>query len=81
MKKTFILTALIVFTAFVPSNEGFAENSCCGQEVTSAIVRALGSNLSDELLTLGIVWFTSSSAESTCPSIGGSLLSLVRYIL
>ena len=81
MKKTFILTALTVFTAFASSNEGFAQNSCGGQEVTTGIVRALGWNLSEELLSLGIVRLTSSSADSTCPSIGGSLLSLVRYIL
>lgn len=74
MKKAFILTALIVFTALVLNNEAFAENGCGGQEVTSGIVRALGWTLSDELLTLGIAWLTSSAAESTCPSIGGSLL-------
>ena len=81
MKKTFILTALIVFTALVPSNEGLAENSCGGQEVTIGIVRTLGWKLSEELLTLGMVWLTSSSSEATCPSIEGSLLTLVTCIL
>lgn len=77
MKKTFILMVLIVFIAPVSSHEGFAENSCGGQAVVSGIVRTLGWKLSDELLTRGIVWLTSSSAETRCPSIGGSLLSLV----
>ena len=80
MKKTFILTALIVLTA-LPSNAGFAENSCSGQEVTMGIVPALGWELWDELLTLEVVCLPSSSRESTCPPIGDSLLSLVKYIL
>ena len=81
MKKTFILTALIVFMALVPSSEGLAENSCGGLEVTSGIVRTLRWKLSEELLTLGMVWLTSSSSEATCPSIEGSLLILVTCIL
>ena len=72
MKKTFILTALIVFIGLVPSTGGFAENSCGGQEVTNVIVRALGWELLDELLSLEVVWQPSGSAGSTCPSIGGS---------
>ena len=80
MKKTFILAALIVLAA-IPGNAGFAENSCSGQEVTMVIVRALGWELWDELLTLEVVWLPSSSRESTCPPIGDSLLSLVMYIL
>lgn len=81
LKKTLVLTALMAFMALVPSNEGLAENSCGGQEVTSGIVRALGWELSDELLTTEVVWLASNSAESTYPSIGGSLLGLVKYIL
>jgi hypothetical protein len=81
MKKTFILTALIIFIALVPSNEGFAENSCSSQEVTSGIVSTLGWKLSDELLTLGIARLTSSSSQCTCPSVGGFLPSLVTCIL
>jgi len=54
---------------------------CAGQEVTSGIVGALGWELSDELLTMEVVWLASNSAESTCPAIGGSLLGLVKYIL
>ena len=73
MKKTFILTALIVFIGLVPSTGGFAENSCGGQEVTNVIVRALGWELLDELLSLEVVWQPSGSAGSTCPSIGGHL--------
>lgn len=77
MKKTFILMVIIVFMALVPSHEVLAEDSCGGQAVTSGIVQTLGWKLSDELLTRGIVWLTSSPAETRCPSIGGSLLSLV----
>lgn len=73
MRKTFILVALIVLVAVVSSNASFAEDSCGGQEVTIEIARALGWQLSDELLTLGIVWLTSISAESTC------LLSATLY--
>ena len=81
MKRTLILTALIVLMALVPSNEGLAENSCGGQEVTSGIVRTLGWKLSEELLTLGTVWLTSSHSVATCPSIEGCQLILVTCIL
>ena len=72
MKKTSILTALIVFIGLVPRNGGFAENSCGGQEVTNVIVRAIGWELLDELLSLEDVWLPSGSAGSTCSPMGGS---------
>lgn len=81
MKKTFLVTAVIVFIALVfPANARFGETRC-GQEVTSGIVRALRWKLPEELLNLGLVWLTSSSANTTCPSIGGPLLILVTCIL
>lgn len=64
MKKALILTALIVLTGLAPNNEGFAEYSCGGQEVTSGIVRALGWKLLDELLALEIGRLTSGSSET-----------------
>ena len=82
MKKTFISMALIVFMAVIISgNARFAENRCGGQEAASGIVGALGWKVSNELLTLGTVWLASRSAESSCPSIGGFLLSLGAWIL
>jgi hypothetical protein len=66
MKKAWMLTALIVLTGLVPNNEGFEEYSCGGQEVTSAIVCALGWKLWDELLALEIGRLTSGSSETTC---------------
>lgn len=77
MKKALMLTALLVLTGLVPNNQRFAAYSCCGQEITSELVRALGWTLSDELLTRGVVWLTSVSAETRCSSIGRSLLCLV----
>lgn len=67
MKRKFMLIALIVFTALVASNKGFARYSCDDQEIISGIVHALGWKLSNDLLALEIARLTSSSAHTTCP--------------
>ena len=82
MNKKFILTALIVFTALVSSNKGFARYSSGGREITSGIVRALGWKLSNELLVLEITRLANSSSQDTCPLSGAPFLSLVtRFLL
>ena len=63
MKKKFMLTVLIVFTALVASDEGFARYSCDDQEIISGIVHALGWTLLNDLLALEIARLTSSSAQ------------------
>ena len=81
MKKKFMLTALIVLTALVARNKGFARYSCGGREITSGIVHALAWKLSNELLVLEITRMASSSSQATCPSVSASFLSFVRRFL
>lgn len=76
-----MLTALIVLTGLVPDNEGFEEYSCSGQEITSAIVCALGWKLWDELLALEIGRLTSGSSETTRIPMSGPFLSLLTYLV
>ena len=81
MKKTLMLTALVISTVFVYGNDGFAQFGCGDPEIASGIVHALSWKLWDELLTLEIERLANRTEQTTCPSIRGPSPSLVTFIL